>query len=122
MNIEEVIQGIVSTREELRSEEALMAPVVLSESMYKLAQYVSAAEEIVADIEAELIMLDATKTREYSRNNWSTTKVNQKVRLDSAEKRAIMTRLNRLIDSSWKLINVSQSRRNHITEELKNLL
>lgn len=122
MTIEEVVDGIISSREELRSVEALTAPVVLSEAMYKLAQYVSAAEELVADIEAELIMVEATKTREYSLNNWSTTKVNQRVRLDTAELRSTMIRLNRLIDSSWKLINVSQSRRNHITEELKNLL
>lgn len=122
MTLDEVINGIVSTREELRSPDALVAPVVLSENMYKLAQYVSAAEEIVADIESELIVFEAEKTREYSRNNWSDTKVNQKVRLDSAEKRATVARLNKLIDSSWRLINVSQSRRNHIAEELKNLL
>lgn len=122
MTIEEVVQGIINTREELRSERALTAPVILSEAMYKLAQFVSAAEELVADIEAELIIVDAKKTREYSLNNWSTTKVNQRVRLDTAELRSTMVKLNRLIDSSWKLINVSQSRRNHITEELKNLL
>jgi len=122
MTLEEVIKGIKETREELRSPDALIAPVVLSENMYKLAQYVSAAEEIVADIESEMILFEAEKVRELSKNNWSDTKVNQKVRLESAANRATIARLNKLIDSSWRLINVSQSRRNHIAEELKNLL
>jgi len=122
MTLEEVIKGIKETREELRSPDALVAPVVLSENMYKLAQYVSAAEEIVADIEADMILFEAEKVKELSKNNWSDTKVNQKVRLESASNRAIIARLNKLIDSSWRLINVSQSRRNHIAEELKNLL
>lgn len=122
MNINETIDGILESREELRSSSALTEPVVLSESMYKLAQYVSAAEEIVANIEADLIITEANKTKEYSLNNWSTTKVNQKVKLESAEMRSTMVKLNRLIDSSWRLINVAQSRRNHITEELRSQL
>ena len=122
MRIEDVIKGIKETREELRSPDAITAPVLLSENMYKLAQYVSAAEEIVADIESEMILFEAEKVKELSRNNWSDTKVNQKVRLESAANRATIARLNKLIDSSWRLINVSQSRRNHIAEELKNLL
>jgi len=122
MRIEDVIKGIKETREELRSPDAITAPVLLSENMYKLAQYVSAAEEIVADIESEMILFEAEKVKELSRNNWSDTKVNQKVRLESAANRATVARLNKLIDSSWRLINVSQSRRNHIAEELKNLL
>lgn len=122
MTVEDVISGIMSTREELRSADALVTPVLLSENMYKLAQYVSAAEEIVGDLESEMIELEAEKTIKYSKNNWSDTKVNKMVKLDTAKQRATIAKLNRLIDSSWRLINVSQSRRNHIAEELKNLL
>ena len=122
MTIDEIISGIIEARSALRSQDAMSMPVVLSENMYKLAQYVSAAEEMVADIEAELIIFEAKKTKELSRNNWSDTKVNQKVKLETAASRATAAKLNKLIDSSWKLINVSQSRRNHIAEEIKTLL
>lgn len=120
MNIDTIIENMMQSREDLRSIGDLPQPTQISEGMYKLAQYVSVVEEKLGDLEEDLGRKENIFFKERIKEGKSVNAAQVSMKYQFAEDRAKISKINRLVSSSWKLISVSQSRVKNLIEESKN--
>lgn len=114
------LNGMLQAREALQKQEGISLPSYISEQIQKLAQYTGAVEEILAKEEAELVKNEATQFKKYMNSGKSANMATNLLKYDFTIDRAEIVKLTRLVNSSWKIIGVSQSRIKHLIAEATN--
>lgn len=117
MDINTAITGLLDARNQLRSRQGVSNPTFISEQMMRLTQFTGAVEEHLAVLEEEL---EVTEMQEFDKQltqgksvNMSETLAKQKV----GSLKGKIAYLKRLVNSSWSIIGVAQSRFNHLNRE-----
>lgn len=119
MDIETAIAGVLQERNALQQFEE-QSPSYISEHMYALTQYNGSLEEILAEEEKKLGVLEATLFKQYRASKMSINASQVQTRYDVAAEKAEISRLTRLCNSSWRVISSAQSRIKHLIEESRN--
>lgn len=114
------LTGMLDARNALQKPEGISLPSYISEQIQKLAQYTGAVEEILAKEEAELVKNEATQFKKYMNSGKSANMATNLLKYDFTIDRAEIVKLTRLVNSSWKIIGVSQSRIKHLIAEATN--
>ena len=117
MDLDVAIKGLLDARNQLRSRQGVSNPTFISEQMMRLTQFTGAVEEHLAELEEEL---EVAEMQEFDKHltqgksvNMSETLAKQKV----GSQKGKIAYLKRLVNSSWSIIGVSQSRFNHLNTE-----
>jgi hypothetical protein len=117
MDINTAITGLLDARNQLRSKRGVSDPTFISEQMMRLTQFTGAVEEHLAVYEEEL---EVAEMQEFDNQltqgksvNMSETLAKQKV----GSLKGKIAYLKRLVNSSWSIIGVAQSRFNHLNRE-----
>ncbi len=116
MNLNEAVDGLLKTREALRTKQGIVDPEYISKQMQILTQFTSAIEEHLADYEKEL----EDKMQSIFIGHSKSMSVNQAetlARFETKELKGQVEKLSRYVKSSWSIIGVAQSRVNHLTKE-----
>lgn len=111
---------MLDARNSLQQKEAVSTPTYISEHMQRLAQYTSAVEENLAELEKELKIKESQIYNKHRADGDSSNASNVAVDHETSEDKAEILKLTRLTSSSWKLISVSQSRIKHLLAEAAN--
>jgi len=114
------MKGMLEAREKLQSEEGVSNPTYISEQTQRLAQYTGAVEEVLAEDEADLVIKEAAKFKTYMSEKKSANMAGNLLKYDFTQERAEIVKLTRLVNSSWKIISVAQSRVKHLIAEANN--
>lgn len=119
MDLETAIKGMLEARNQLRSKRGVSDGTFISEQMMRLTQYTGAVEEHLAVFEEQL---EVAEMQEFDSQlsqgksvNMSETLAKQKV----GSLKGKIAYLKRLVNSSWSIIGVAQSRFNHLNTEYK---
>ncbi len=119
MDLEVAITGMLDARNQLRNKRGVSDGTFISEQMMRLTQYTGAVEEHLAVFEEEL---EVAEMKEFDSQltqgksvNMSETLAKQKV----GSLKGKIAYLKRLVNSSWSIIGVAQSRFNHLNAEYK---
>lgn len=120
MNIKNALAGLNEARQALQEIENIASPTHISDNMYRLAQYTSAVEEGLGELEENLEIKEAAYFSESIKLGKSVNAATVSMKYEFAEDRAYITKITRLVSSSWKLISASQSRIKNLIEESKN--
>ena len=119
MELEVAITGMLDARNQLRNKRGVSDGTFISEQMMRLTQYTGAVEEHLAVFEEEL---EVAEMKEFDSQltqgksvNMSETLAKQKV----GSLKGKIAYLKRLVNSSWSIIGVAQSRFNHLNAEHK---
>jgi len=119
MDLEVAITGMLDARNQLRNKRGVSDGTFISEQMMRLTQYTGAVEEHLAALEEEL---EVSEMKEFDSQlaqgksvNMSETLAKQKV----GSLKGKIAYLKRLVNSSWSIIGVAQSRFNHLNTEYK---
>lgn len=120
MNIDTAVAGMLDARHALQKREGVSSPTYISEQMQRLAQYTSAIEERLAELEEDLENKESELFKKYRSEGKSVNASEKNIKYDIAEEKARIIKLTRYASSSWKLISVSQSRIKHLIAEANN--
>lgn len=120
MKLDTAVSGMMKAREALQEAEGLSSPTHISDNMYRLAQFVSAVEEGLGTLEEELEVKEAEFFKQMTDAGNSVNATQVSMKYEFAKDRAYVTKITRLVGSSWKLISASQSRIKNLVEESKN--
>jgi hypothetical protein len=118
--METAVKNLLALRKALRGDQAVSSPAYISENMQRLAQYISAVEEPLFEMEKELSVLESNLFRSYVLEGSSANAASVRVGHELADQKAEIQRLSKLVSSSWKLIGASQSRIKHLIAEANN--
>lgn len=114
------INGMLETRNALRKQEGVSAPVFISEQIQRLAQYTGALEEILAEDESDIHKKEVEQFKKYIEAGKSVNMATNLLKFDFSEEHAAIIKHTRYVNSSWKIISVSQSRIKHLIAEANN--
>lgn len=117
MDLDVAIRGLLQIRKEMRSQKGVKDPMVISESMQRLAQYTGAVEEELANLEEELEHTEMGKFLSYKNQGMSVNMSETLAKQEVGELKGQIAKLTRLVNSSWKIISTAQSRYNHLKTE-----
>lgn len=122
MDIATAISGVLQERSALQQSEGISNPSYISEHMQRLSQYNSALDERLGDEEKKIDVKEAELFKSYRAKGMSVNAAQTQIKYDIAADKAEITRLTRLVSSSWRFIGASQSRIRHLVEEAKNTI
>jgi len=122
MDIATAISGVLQERSALQQSEGISNPSYISEHMQKLSQYNSALDERLGEEEKKIDIKEADLFKKYRAKGMSVNAAQTQIKYDIAADKAEITRLARLVSSSWRFIGASQSRIRHLVEEAKNTI
>lgn len=114
------LKGMTTHREALLKPEGASNPSFISEHCHRLAQYIAATEDNLAELEAELEISEAKSFEEHLSGGKSVNASKESVRREFTKERAQIVKLTRLVSSGWKLVSESQSRVKHLIAEANN--
>lgn len=120
MKIDDAVKGLLDARAKLRTKQGVTDPSFISEQMQRLTQYTGAVEENLAPLEEELEVKEMQRFLHYTKTEGKS--VNQAEILAKQEVGSLkgeIAKLKRLVNSSWSIIGVAQSRWNHLNAEYK---
>jgi hypothetical protein len=120
MELSTAVAGMLDTRKALDSPEGLFSPTFISSKIQELAQYVGAIEVILAEKEEQLTIQEAAAYKAYMNAGKKTSTAKDLARYDFVTEHAEINKLQRYVNSSWKIVSTSQSRIRHLIEESKN--
>jgi hypothetical protein len=120
MTLEIALRGMLDARGMLQQKEAVYTPSYISEQMQRLAQYTSAVEEGLAELEKELKIKETRVYNQHRAEGESSNASNVAVEHETSTEKAEIVKLTRLTSSSWRLIGASQSRIKHLLAEAQN--
>ena len=118
MGLEEAINGLLKTREALRSTRGITDPNFISEQMQRLAQYTGAVEEHLANYEEQLEEKEMDLFKHQT--NVQGKSINQAeiiTRMETGDLKGQVAKLKRYVNSSWQIVGVAQSRFNHLQKQ-----
>lgn len=119
MDLEVAVKGLLQVRNDLRQRRGVTDPLFISEQMQRLAQYTSAVEEHLGDLEERIEVVEMQKFLGYLKQGDSVNKAETLAKQEVSELKGNIAKLTRLVNSSWKLISTAQSRINHLNSEVK---
>lgn len=118
MQLDEALKGMFSAENQLRSKQGISNPVLLSAQMMRLAAYVSAVEEKLAELERDFEVENAVQLKERMIDKgMKVTQAEREVDIILASEKGQIKYLTRLVASAWKTVGTIQSRINHLTLE-----
>lgn len=117
MDLDVATKGLLQVRNDMRSRQGVTDPLFISENMQRLAQYTSAVEEYLSDLEEQIEVVEMQKFLGYLKQGDSVNKAETLAKQEVSELKGNIAKLTRLVNSSWKLISTAQSRINHLTSE-----
>lgn len=120
MKKEDALKGLLKERDALRQIEGVFSPTYISEHMQRLAQYVSIMEEKIGQDEERLDKKEADLFAKYIKQGKSVNAAQNTIKYELAAERAEISKINKLISTSWKHIGVAQSRIKHLIAEANN--
>lgn len=114
------LRGMSEHKEALLAKGTASNPTYISEHAHRLAQYISVAEEKLADLEYELENNSAKLFDEHISSGKSVNASKEAVKHELTKERSEVARVSRLVSSSWKLVGEAQSRVKHLIAEANN--
>lgn len=114
------IKGMSRHREALLDVGSASNPSLISEHAHRLTQYISVAEEKLADLEYELEIAESTSFNQHVKDGKSANAAKELIRRELTQERAQIAKITRLTSSGWKLIGECQSRVKHLIAEATN--
>ena len=120
MKIDVALEGVREARRALQESESISSPTHISDNMYRLAQYASAVEEGLGELEEDLEVKESLYFKQMTDAGNSVNATQVSMKYEFAKDRAYITKVTRLVSGSWKLISASQSRIKNLVEESKN--
>lgn len=122
LSLDEALRGLSSAQEKLRNATAIISPVIMSEQMIRLSQYVGALDEHLAEYEKEYDIQLAAKILNKHKEGMKISPAETLSKMELAEVRGQISYLSRISSSAWKQVNVIQSRIQHLrTESMTNV-
>jgi len=107
-------------REALLEISSVSNPTYISEHAHRLAQYISVAEEKLADLESELSINEDNLFKQYIKSGKSINASKESVKHELTKERSEVVKVTRLVSSGWKLVSEAQSRVKHLIAEANN--
>ena len=120
MDINQALKGLLDAKRKLESTDAINIPTVLSTQMDRLATYTSSVEEHLAELEKQFEEAEAEAWHAAIKEGKSPSAAKTIAEYEVAKIKGEIKRLTRLVNSSWRLCGIKQSRYNHLINELKN--
>lgn len=120
MLLQTALKGMQKHREALIELRGASNPSQISEHTHRLAQYIAAAEESLADLEYELQINEANSFNEHLKSGKSANAAKEMVKREFTKERATIAKVSRLVSSGWRLSTESQSRVKHLLAEANN--
>lgn len=118
--LEQAINTMLESQDRLRTKAGVTNPAYISQEMQVLAQATAAVEVYLAEFERDYEIEMGRKLHQYLVTEGSNaTNADKRVRIDLAEKKANITYLTRIVSSAWKQVSTSQSRWNHLNQDMK---
>lgn len=114
------LKGMSEHREALLEISSVSNPTYISEHAHRLAQYISVAEEKLADLESDLSINEDKLFKQYISNGKSVNASKESVRHELTKERSEVAKVSRLTSSGWKLVSEAQSRVKHLIAEANN--
>lgn len=122
LSLDEALRGLSSAQEKLRNATAIISPVIMSEQMIRLSQYVGALDEHLAEYEKEYDIQLAAKILNKHKEGMKISPAETLSKMELAEVRGQISYLSRISSSAWRQVNVIQSRIQHLrTESMTNV-
>lgn len=120
MELQDAIDKMLKTRDELRSRQGIENPGFISERIQRLAQYTAAAEVHLAQHEQNIQEKKVERFYHYTKTEGkSISQAETLARMDTRKEEGQIANLSRLVKSSWELVKIGQSRYNHLSNEFK---
>jgi len=122
LSLEDALKGVSSAQDKLRNATAIISPVIMSEQMIRLSQYVGALDEHLAEYEKEYDIQLAAKILNKHKEGMKISPAETLSKMELAEVRGQISYLSRISSSAWRQVNVIQSRIQHLrTESMTNV-
>lgn len=119
MDLDTAVEGMMKTREALRSKRGVGDAGFISEQMQRLAQYTGAIEEHLAQYEEQLEAQEMEKFIHYTKvEGRSVNQAETLVKMETGDMKGQIAKLKRYVNSSWQIVGVSQSRFNHLQKQV----
>ena len=83
----------------------------------RLSQYAGMLDDILADTLDEYEIAFRAKQKEYLDTGLKDTPAETRAKIDMAETKGLLNRLEKLSSSAWKQVGTIQSRINHLNKE-----
>lgn len=115
MRLENAVTGVLDVKEKLRT--VGDNPVLLSQYMYELTQYVSAAEDHLADYERDYEQEWSQEYKQALEDKMSATAAKQHADVETADTKGQIKYLTRFTASAWKVQTAAMARHKHLTQE-----
>lgn len=118
MELDKAVEGMLLTRNAMRSKRGIDDAGFISEQMQRLTQYTGAVEEHLAVLEKDLEVEEMEKFLNYTKVEGRT--INQAeilAKQEVSETKGEIAKLRRFVNSSWSVIGVAQSRINHLNKQ-----
>lgn len=115
MELETAITGMLDAENQLRTKAGIENPDFISNQMMRLAQYLGAVEEHLAEIEEQYEVDMALALKEFiidKKESATAAEKLAKIALGPTKGRIVY--LSRLVGSGWRQVGVCQSRWNHL--------
>lgn len=119
MTLETALKGMADAKAQLSQRAAVQSLPTMSEHMQRLATYTVTVEEFLAALESKQEIDEAREYFKLREDKKSSNAAEQEARYFTAETKAEIKRLTRLVKSAWSLIDVIRSRFNHLEKEGK---
>lgn len=120
MKLESALKGMAEHREALLEIGGASNPSLISQHTHLLSQYIGAAEENLAKLEADLELNESRSFHAHIAKGKSVNAAKESIRREFTEDRATIIQTTRLVSSGWKLVTESQSRVKHLLAEANN--
>ena len=118
MDVKTAVKEVLRVYAEMHLPENLANPSFLSERMEILSHYLGLLDVHLAGFERDLETETALKLKHYLvDDSMKVTQAEKMVKIETAELKAKVTYLSRIVASGWKQVGVLQSRINHLTAE-----
>lgn len=119
MTLETALKGMADAKAQLSQWAAVQSLPIMSEQMQRLATYTVTVEEFLGETESAQERGEAEVYYEAVAAGKSSNQSETMARYATAELKADIKRLTRLVKSAWNLIDVIRSRFNHLEKEGK---
>jgi len=118
MDLETSIKGMLDAQAKLREPAAIANPQLISDQMYRLAQYTAAAEHFLAELERDYEELEANIYRKAMREDkLSASAAEKQVKIDLGDLEGKIKYLTRIIAAAWKLHMSAMAKVKHLESE-----
>jgi len=120
MLLQSALKGMERYKEALLDEKGASNPSLISENTHRLTQYLSSAEDCLADLEYDLELNEAKSFNNHVKDGRSANAAKELTKREFVKERATIARTGRLVSAGWRLVSECQSRVRHLIAEANN--